>query len=161
MYTLKDPIRRAEQVFAGREAVVCGDTRRTYGELAARVRRVAGLLASLTGSGDRVALWSLNSDLYLELFIGIPCADRVIVPHNTRWAEPELAYATEDAGARVLICDRDPGGLAAIVDRVIRLDTGEYEELLDAAPEADPEVTPESLAGLFYTGGTTGKSKGG
>ena len=90
---------RAEQLFADREAVVCGDTRRTYGELAERVRRVAGLLDAITDAGDRVALWALNSDRYLELFIGIPCADRVIVPHNTRWAEPELRYATTDAGA--------------------------------------------------------------
>ena len=84
----------------------------TYAELAERVRRVAGLLDAITAPGDRVALWALNSDRYLELFIGIPCADRVIVPHNTRWAEPELRYATTDAGAAVLICDRDPGGLA-------------------------------------------------
>ena len=160
MYTFKDPIRRAEQVFAEREGVVCGVTRRTYGELATRVRRLAGLLESLTAPGDRVALWSLNSDLYLELFIGIPCANRVIVPHNTRWAEPELAYATDDAGAKVLICDRDPGALSDVVDRVLRIDTGEYEDLLAAAPEADPEVAPDTLAGLFYTGGTTGKSKG-
>ncbi len=134
--------------------------RRTYAELGVRVRKVAGLMESLTAPGDRVALLSLNSAEYLELFIGIPCSNRAIVPHNTRWAEPELIYATEDAGAKTLICDRDPGALADVVDRVIRIDTGEYEELLAAAPEAEPEVTPEVLAGLFYTGGTTGASKG-
>ncbi len=160
MYTMREPLRRAEQLFGDREAVVCGETRRTYAELAARVRKVAGLLDSITDPGDRVALWSANSDRYLELFVGIPCADRAIVPHNTRWAEPELAYATDDAGAKVLICDRDPGGLADLVDTVIRLDTGQYDELLDAAPELAPEVGPDTLAGLFYTGGTTGASKG-
>ena len=160
MYTLREPIRRGEQLFAAREAVVCGGTRRSYGELAERVRRVAGLLESITTTGDRVAVWSLNSDHYLELFIGIPCADRVIVPHNTRWAEPELLYSTTDAGARVLICDRDPGGLAEVVEHVIRLDTGEYEDLLAVAPEREPAISPDTLAGLFYTGGTTGASKG-
>ncbi len=160
MYTLREPVRRGERLFGAREAVVCGDTRRTYAELAERVRRVAGLLDAITAPGDRVALWALNSDRYLELFIGIPCADRVIVPHNTRWAEPELRYATADAGAAVLICDRDPGGMADDVGRVIRLDTGDYDELLAGAPEQEPVVTPESLAGLFYTGGTTGTSKG-
>ncbi|MEM9039863.1 MAG: AMP-binding protein [Actinomycetota bacterium] len=162
MYTINDPMRRAEATHANREAVVCGDVRRSYGELVERVRRVAGLLDSLTDPGDRVALWSLNSDRYLELFFGVPCANRVVVPHNTRWAEPELVYATEDAGARVLVCDRDPGGLADSVERVIRLDTGEYDELLDAAEPVDrgDELTPDTLAGLFYTGGTTGKSKG-
>ena len=160
MYTMAEPLRRAEQLFGAREAVVCDDRRRSYAELARRVRQVAGLLEQITDPGDRVALWAANSDLYLELFVGIPCADRAIVPHNTRWAEPELAYATDDAGARVLICDRDPGGLAEIVERVIRIDTGEYEELLAGAPESTPEVSPDTLAGLFYTGGTTGASKG-
>ena len=160
MYTMRQPLERAEQLFANREAVVCGDTRRTFSELAHRVRKVAGLLESITDPGDRVALWSLNSDVYLELFVGIPSAGRAIVPHNTRWAEPELLFATQDAEAKVLICDRDPGTLAEIVDRVIRLDTGEYEALLQAAPEATPAITPDSMAGLFYTGGTTGKSKG-
>jgi long-chain acyl-CoA synthetase len=160
MYTLREPIRRAESLFKDREAAVCGETRRTYGELAARARRVAGLLSACTDQGDRVAVWALNSDRYLELFIGIPCADRVIVPHNTRWAEPELVAATVDAGARLLISDRDPGELAGVVERVIRLDTGEYDELLAAASEQEPDVAPDTLAGLFYTGGTTGSSKG-
>ncbi len=157
---MRDPLTRAEQLFADREAVVCGDNRQTYSHFATRVRKVAGLMESLTEPGDRVALWAANSDIYLELFFGIPCANRAIVPHNTRWAEPELIYATEDAGAKVLITDRDPGGLANSVDRVIRLDTDEYENLLATSPESEPHVGPDTLAGLFYTGGTTGASKG-
>jgi long-chain acyl-CoA synthetase len=157
---MRTPLLRAEQLFADREAVACGGVRRDYAELAVRVRKVAGLLETMTDPGDRVALWAANSDVYLELFVGIPCADRAIVPHNTRWAEPELIYATEDAGAKVLICDRDPGALAGVVDRVIRIDTGEYERLLANAPESKPAITPDTLAGLFYTGGTTGRSKG-
>lgn len=157
-----EPVRRAEQLFGTREGVVCGDVRRTYSELADRVRRVAGMLESISARGDRIALWALNSDRYLELFFGVPCAGRAIVPHNTRWAEPELIYATEDAGARILICDRDPGALSRVVDRVIRIDTGEYDALIDAATPLEPAdpVTPDTIAGLFYTGGTTGKSKG-
>ncbi len=157
---MHDSIWRGEALFGTREAVVCGDVRRTYTDLAGRVRRVAGLLERHTDPGDRVALLSLNSDRFLELFLGIPCGGRVIVPHNTRWADPELIYATEDAGARVLICDRDPGPLAASVERVIRIDTGEYDELLDDADEIIVTTTPDTLAGLFYTGGTTGASKG-
>jgi len=160
VYTVRDPLLRAEQLFAEREAVVCGDIRRNFAELARRVRQVGGLAESMSEPGDRIALWAANSAEYLELFMGIPCANRVLVPHNTRWAQPELIYATEDAGARILICDRDPGELAASVDRVIRIDTGEYEELLQESPESTPAVTPDTLAGLFYTGGTTGASKG-
>ena len=43
---------------------------------------------------------------------------------------------------------------------MIRLDTGEYDELLDVAPQHEPAISPDNLAGLFYTGGTTGTSKG-
>jgi long-chain acyl-CoA synthetase len=160
MYTLRNPLKRAESLFPEREAVTCDGHRRTFAELAVRVRKVAGLLDPITEPGDRVALWSANSAEYLELFCGIPCANRAIVPHNTRWAQPELIYATEDAGAKVLICDRDPGELAGSVDRVVRIDTGEYEALLADAPELEPAVSPDTLAGLFYTGGTTGASKG-
>ena len=87
-----------------------------------------------------------------------------------RWAEPELAYALADSGAKVLFTDRDPGALGGLVERVVRIDTGEYEALLESAAEsdlgrdgaagADAAVTEDSLAGLFYTGGTTGASKG-
>ncbi len=162
MYTLREPIERAEGLYPDRIATVFQGTRRTYTDFADRIRRVGGLLADLTDRGDRVALWSLNSDVFLELFFGVPAAGRVIVPHNTRWAEPELLYATEDAGARVLICDRDPGAMADVVERVVRIDTGEYEELLAAADPVpfDDSVEPTTLAGLFYTGGTTGRSKG-
>ncbi len=160
MYDIRVPIDRAEQMFGQNEAVVCGQDRRTYQELADRIRRVAGLLSGITEPGDRVALLALNSDRYLELFIGIPAAGRVIVPHNTRWTTPELAYATTDAGATILICDRDPGELADCVQRVIRIDTGEYDELLAAAQPQSPPISPDDLAGLFYTGGTTGASKG-
>ena len=76
--------------FPDREAVTCNGQRRTFAELASRVRKVAGLLDPITEPGDRVALWSANSAEYLELFAGIPCANRAIVPHNTRWAQPEL-----------------------------------------------------------------------
>lgn len=165
MYTIARTIRHAGTAFAENEAVVHGDRRTTYRELARRVDLAASFISSISDPGDRIALWSLNSDRFLELFLALPAAGRVIVPHNTRWAEPELIYATEDAGARILIADRDPGGLAGSVDRVIRLDTGEYDELLTAhaAPGADIERVdpdPDDLAGLFYTGGTTGRSKG-
>ena len=124
MYTLRDPLQRAERLFPDREAVVCEDRCTTYAELAARVRKVAGLLESISEPSDRIALWAANSDVYVELFVGIPSANRAIVPHNTRWAVPELIYATEDAGAKILITDRDPGAeLAATVERVIRIDT--------------------------------------
>ena len=51
-------------------------------------------------------------------------------------AGPEKTSPVEDAGVRVLICDRDPGALADAVERVIRIDDGEYGERITAADPA-------------------------
>jgi len=54
-----------------------------------------------------------------------------------------------------------PGTLSELVDAVVRV-PDEYETLLDDASEMELGVglTEDTLAGLFYTGGTTGASKG-
>ena len=115
------------------------------------------------GPGERVAILAFNGIPFVELYCGVSAAGRVQVPLNFRWAEPELAYALSDSGARVLITDRDPGSLADLVERVIRIDLGEYDELVNASNpvDFDEQANGENdLAGLFYTGGTTGASKG-
>jgi long-chain acyl-CoA synthetase len=162
MYTFADPLNRALRVAPTAEAVVDGDRRLTYTELAGRCRRLVGGLFGLgLGPGDRVAILATNSLPYLEAYLAIPAGNLVIVPLNTRQAEPELRYALEDSGARVLITDRDPGRLADVVDHVVSIPDG-YEALREGASERElgTDVTSESLAGLFYTGGTTGASKG-
>jgi acyl-CoA synthetase (AMP-forming)/AMP-acid ligase II len=62
----------------------------------------------------------------------------------------------------VLLTDRPAGALAGCVERVVALGE-EYETLLAAASTRIPDISTVSardLAGLFYTGGTTGASKG-
>ncbi len=164
MQTFVHALRRAETVALDHEALVCGDTRLTYREFGARLRRLHGLLVDLDiAPGDRVAVVSFNSIPFTELYCGVSMAGRVQVPLNFRWAQPELAYALQDSGARILFCDRDPGSLADLVERVIRIDLGEYDELVGASDEVafdDQAIAEHDLAGLFYTGGTTGVSKG-
>jgi long-chain acyl-CoA synthetase len=164
MHTFVHALRRAERVARQREAIVCGDVRFSYAELLDRCRRLAGVLQALdTAPGDRVAVLSFNSIAFVELYCTVSAARRVQVPLNFRWSDPELAYALADSGARVLFIDRDPGELASLVERVVRTDTGEYEALLaESAPDDLLATAPgeDDLAGLFYTGGTTGASKG-
>lgn len=162
MHTIADPLRRAAQVAAQKTAVIGRDRSFTYAALHERCQRLAGALTALgIGAGDRVAILAQNGPAYIETYVGVPASGRVLVPLNTRHAEPELTYALEDSGTRLLIIDRDPGGLADVVERVLRIDGG-YEAALESA---NPEplgagITESTLAGLFYTGGTTGKSKG-
>jgi long-chain acyl-CoA synthetase len=162
MHTFVDPLSRAQKLFANRIAMVNGDIRLTYAETWSRCRHLAGVLTQLgVQPGERVAILALNSHQYLEVYMAVPASGRVMVPLNTRHAEPELRYALEDSGTRVLITDHDPGALAKTVERIIRLPY-EYETMLATTPEAElgVGVTEDTLAGLFYTGGTTGASKG-
>ncbi|MCW2599958.1 MAG: putative fatty-acid--CoA ligase [Frankiales bacterium] len=163
VHTFASPLQRAAAVAGTRTAVVCGTTTVTYAETADRCARLAGALRDLgLGKGDRVAVVAANCHRYLELYQAAPASGLVLVPLNTRHAEPELRYALIDSGARALVTDRDPGGLADNVEHVIRIDRGEYDDLVE---RADPVVlgegvTEDDLAGLFYTGGTTGAAKG-
>jgi len=84
------------------------------------------------------------------------------VPLNHRHTDAELRYALEDSGTKVLFAGRPVADVPACVERVVSLD-GAYEALLaSATPVAafPDEVAEEDLAGLFYTGGTTGTAKG-
>jgi len=162
MYTMADPLNHAVRVGADQIATVCGADRQTYADLWRRCRRMGGALEALgIARGERVAIWADNSPAYVEVYAGVPAHGRVVVPLNTRHAEPELVYALSDSGARILLTDREPGKLADCVERVIRLPE-DYEALLAAADERPlgEGVVESDLAGLFYTGGTTGASKG-
>jgi long-chain acyl-CoA synthetase len=156
------PMGRAIQVGSARTAVSCGEVELTYAETWERCRRLAGALRSLgLRDGDRVAVVGPNCHRYLELYQTVPGAGLVVVPLNPRHTLPELRYALEDSGARVLFTGVGNLQLGDAVQFVCDLDDT-YEELLAAAEPADlPENLPEDrLAGLFYTGGTTGAAKG-
>ncbi len=155
------PLRRAERIAGDQDAITCGAVRLVYAELAARCRRLGSALVELgLRRGDRVAVIGHNCHRYLELYQAVPGAGMVIVPLNARLAAVELRYALEDAAARVLFSSVELADLPSCVERVFDLEDG-YEALLEAAPErAFVECDEGDLAGLFYTGGTTGKAKG-
>jgi long-chain acyl-CoA synthetase len=162
MPTTIDPLRRATQVGAGRTAVRCGEVELTYAETWERCRRLAGALRQAgLEPGDRVAVVGPNCHRYLELYQAVTGAGLALVPLNQRHTAAELAYALEDSGTRLLFAGAGVDVPDAAVERVIDLGDG-YEKFIADAPggEFPDTVTEDTLAGLFYTGGTTGASKG-
>ncbi len=172
---LTQGLHRSAQLRPGGAATIFGDRRRDWGEVKARVARLAAGLVSLgLKPGDRVAPIALNSDRYIELYFAIWWAGGVIVPGNTRWALAEHIYALQDSGASILVVDRAFADLAGPIREAcpmratVFLDDGPapdgavgVEELIaGSAPMADACGQDDELAGLFYTGGTTGRSKG-
>src|SRR5919199_4547379 len=131
------PLRRATQVAADRTAVVCGDVRLSYAEMADRCRRLVGALRGLgVQPGDRVAIVSPNCHRYLEIYQAVPGAGMVLVPLNQRHSDAELRYALEDSATKVLFAGRPVADVPPCVEAVI--EPGEaYEELLAGAAPAD------------------------
>ena len=162
MTTMIGPLRRAVRLGEDRPAVACGDVSLTYAETWERCRRLVGGLHALgLAAGDRVAVVAPNCHRYLELYQAVPGAGMVLVPLNQRHAAPELRYALEDSGARVLFAGIPVDDVPPNVEHVLDLGAA-YEELLAGSPRADlPDAVGDGeLAGLFYTGGTTGAAKG-
>src|SRR3954465_13150726 len=162
MATMISPLRRAVQVAADRPAVVCGHTRLTYAQMWERCRRLAGALRALgLQEGDRVGVVSPNCHRYLEIYQAVPGAGMVLVPLNQRHTDAELRFALEDSGTKVLFAGRPVADLPPCVEHVIEVGDA-YEDLLARPAPADfpPHIGEEDLAGLFYTGGTTGTAKG-
>jgi long-chain acyl-CoA synthetase len=164
MTTMLTPLDHARRVAGDRTAVVCGTTTMTYAETWDRCRRLMSALRGLgLQPGDRVAVVGPNCHRYLELYQSVPGAGMVLVPLNQRHSPAELRYAVDDSGARVLFSGLPDAAatFAPGVEHVIDLGEG-YERLLRDAPPAGASADlPEStLAGIFYTGGTTGAAKG-
>src|SRR5258706_16081201 len=139
-------LERAAASAAGRVAVFHGMRPwARYGELAARVARVAaGLRGRLRlAPGERVAIAMANAPEYLEALYAIWWAGLVAVPVNAKLHAREIAFIVEHSGARLAI--EDPA-------RVAELAAGEGMALWHAAST--------DLAWLFYTSGTTGRPKG-
>lgn len=162
MHTIADPIKYASRMAPTKTAVIDGDESVNFAELHRRCRLLAGAMRALgLTKGERVAILANNGQRYIETYMGVPAAGLVVVPLNTRHTATELKYALEDSQAKVLLSDRDPGELAGCVEHVIMIPDA-YDTMLNEAVELELGVNIEEsdLAGLFYTGGTTGKSKG-
>ncbi len=160
---------RARLVHGDRVALVDGDVRRTYAELADRCEQLAGALAGLgVQRGDRVSVLAPNTGLALEAHYGVPWAGAVLNALNTRLSARELAWIVRHAGSQVLLVDTDLAELGrAVADEVgVRLVVSggpgdELEALLAAAEPLHLPVEDElALFSLNYTSGTTGTPKG-
>ena len=158
-----------------RTATIDGDRRRTWSQVGERVARAAGGLENEAGMkpGDRVGILAHNCDTYFELYFAIPWRGGVLTPLNTRLALPELAFQLSDAGVETLCYGREFTEFATqlladgVVKRLVAMDgdaTDEgltYEGLIARNAPAQEYWGPQTdLAGIFYTGGTTGLPKG-
>jgi len=155
---------------------LCSRERRVnYLELRSMVLSLTGALAAMgITRGDRVATLMFNGIELLTSYLALFRLGAVLVPLNTRLAEPEWRYMLEDSGAVALLSEE---GFAGFLEplrgslqgprEVVCVGTeGEglkkWEELAGFPALEEPPDEPGIQDDLYilYTSGTTGRPKG-
>ena len=160
-----DFLERARRLYGPLDAVVDGEMRLTYAELADRAHRLAYAVRAVgCRPGDRVAWLGGNTHELLEAYYGVVLAGCVLTPLNVRLAPPELQFILDDCEAALLVAHPAFATVADALMSAGRLDIGDdYERALAAAPAAPfdaGEIDEDAVCELFYTSGTTGDPKG-
>ena len=175
-FYLTQSLHRAMQQQPDAVATVFGERRRTWREIGERVARLAAGLRSLgVNPGDRVAMLALNSDRYFEYLLATWWVGAAINSVNIRWSPAEIAYSLDDCETRILIVDdifapmvpalREQSRALATLVYAGEKGTPDgmtgFESLIAShEPMADARAGGDDLAGVLYTGGTTGFPKG-
>ena len=169
-------LHRAAQQQPDAIATACGPRQQTFRELKDRVARLAGGLQGMgIKSGDRIAIYALNSDRYLEFYLAGAWLGAVVNPVNFRWSPAEVIYSLNDSQSSLLFMDDQFAPHADAVrqgaecvkqfvfcgDGDLPDGMASHEQLIaNSQPIADCEAGDDTLFGVFYTGGTTGAPKG-
>ena len=175
---LTQALKRAAQINGNQLATQDHDRKRTWKESLNRISRLAGAMQSIGfKENDRSAILSLNSDRYFEALYAAVWAGGIFVPINTRLAPPEIEFWLNDSESSLLFVDktfaetieksRSEGKIPSVKEIIYMSDDDcpnnmkDYEKILEESKPVDDALrSKDDIAGLFYTGGTTGRSKG-
>jgi acyl-CoA synthetase (AMP-forming)/AMP-acid ligase II len=167
-----------------RTALEDGAVHLRFGELAeAALDAARAFRASGVGPGDRVAIWAPNGWEWVVAALGLQCAGAVLVPVNTRMKGAEAGFVLRRSRARLLctvpeflgnryLAMLEGEALPALETRVAL--RGQHRQALGwrdflargaAVPAGEARrraeaVSPDDLADLMFTSGTTGHPKG-
>jgi HIP---CoA ligase len=156
---------------ADTEAVVDGDRRVSFAELA-RLVKVAAADCVTRGvePGDRVGIWAPNTLDWVVAALGALSAGAALVPINTRYKGDEAAWILDRSRAAITYVSPPFLGNdypAMLADRagVVILDDALWrvEVPAEVAQEVDRRIAalrPDDTGDVIFTSGTTGRPKG-
>jgi acyl-CoA synthetase (AMP-forming)/AMP-acid ligase II len=174
MPTLATLMTRAAQRFAGRTALISGDTRWSFQEFDQIAETLAASLADVLPKEARVGLFMANRPEYLFLQVALERAGLVRVPMNSRLTAVEAAAIAADCAASAVFHDAEtaprvpqaanlwacpvdggaPRGGPSFADIQKAPGVGQRSKLARRRP------APEGLASINYTSGSSGRPKG-
>jgi acyl-CoA synthetase (AMP-forming)/AMP-acid ligase II len=153
------------------EALVCGERRMNWRDVAEHSARIAAGLGKLgLQRGDRLAVLLGNRIEFALTMFAAAHAGLITVLLSTRQQKPEIAYVLTDCGAKALLHEAglaerlpDARDVPDLVHRIAVDDearVSQFATLLDNAAIAPADVGEEDIAMILYTSGTTGRPKG-
>ena len=131
----------------------------THATLDAGAARVAGWLAARLPPGGRVLLAARSSPGFARCYLGALRAGAVVVLANPGYTAAELKHLVADSGATIAFADGGPARLlAGLPSPPLTVDAREIPPGR-AGPGARNPASPDTVALLAYTSGTTGRPK--
>lgn len=155
MNTILDYVELHASRQGDREFLVLQNERVTFGEFAARVQRLAGVLReSGVGAGDRVVLYLARRTRYLTAYLAAMAAGAVPVHLYPERATSYVEFAAAHTEATLVITDQEQADWSAFPHPVLH-----FPDLSDATlPRVWPGARSEA-AYMMFTSGTTGQPK--
>jgi long-chain acyl-CoA synthetase len=149
----------------------------TYREMEEASNKIANALKGMgVKKGDRVAVYCINSPVFVASFFGILKLGATVVTVSLLLHHSEVEYVLKDSGAKaVIFYEMFAPNVAAIranlpdlenlivAGKANQVEATTYADIMLESP-ADPveiDVDPEEdVAAILYTSGTTGNPKG-
>ena len=149
-----------------REFLVLDDRRITHDQFVDLVAAESAALSADHGisKGDRVGILAANSPDWVIAYFALVSSGAIVALYNGWWTPDEIVYATELTTPKLIL--GDDKRLARVPDSVsaplVDMDSERQRLQRDAGAHQFPtvELAEDDPVSIFFTSGTTGRSKG-